>query len=82
VLLTKKRIAFIEFGAMNVARAVNLFVEIHIDFHEIISQIPNFLPLDSSWPAIDENLQNQYTQWLNACCDYMTKKSVDFSRHL
>ncbi|CAF1339166.1 unnamed protein product [Adineta steineri] len=81
VLLTKKRIAFIEFGAMNVARAVNLFVEIHIDFHEIVSQIPNFLPLDSSWPAIDENLQNQYTQWLNACCDYMTKKSVDFSRH-
>ncbi|CAF1199885.1 unnamed protein product [Adineta steineri] len=81
VLLTKKRIAFIEFGAMNVVRAVNLFVEIHIDFHEIISQIPNFLPLDSSWPAIDENLQNQYTQWLNAFCDYMTKKSVDFSRH-
>src|SRR5690242_2255792 len=36
VILTKKRIALIEFGAMNVVRALNLFDEIHLDFHEVI----------------------------------------------
>jgi hypothetical protein len=35
VLLTKKRIALIEFGAMNVVRALDLFNEISIDFHEV-----------------------------------------------
>lgn len=35
VLSTKKRIALIEFGAMNVARALNLFEEIRMDFHEV-----------------------------------------------
>lgn len=37
VLSTKKRIALIEFGAMNVARALNLFEEIRMDFHEVNS---------------------------------------------
>jgi hypothetical protein len=36
VVSTKKRIAFIEFVAMNVVRALTLFNEIHIDFHEVI----------------------------------------------
>ena len=35
VLSTKKRIALIEFGAMNVVKALNLFNEIRIDFHEV-----------------------------------------------
>jgi hypothetical protein len=35
VVLTKKRIAMIEFGAMNVVRALSLFNEIRIDFHEV-----------------------------------------------
>ena len=35
VLSTKKRIALIEFGAMNVAKALTLFNDIHIDFHEV-----------------------------------------------
>jgi hypothetical protein len=35
VLSTKKRIALIEFGAMNVVKALSLFNDIHIDFHEV-----------------------------------------------
>jgi hypothetical protein len=35
VLSTKKRIALIEFGAMNVAKALTLFNDIQIDFHEV-----------------------------------------------
>lgn len=35
VIETKKRIALIEFAAMNVVRALTLFDEIHIDFHEV-----------------------------------------------
>lgn len=35
VLLTKKRIALIEFSAMNVSRALNLFEDINLDFHEV-----------------------------------------------
>ena len=35
VLSTKKRIALIEFGAMNVVRALKLFEEIRMDFHEV-----------------------------------------------
>jgi len=35
VISTKKRIGLIEFGAMNVVRAFNLFDEIRIDFHEV-----------------------------------------------
>ncbi len=35
ILSTKKRIALIEFGAMNVVRALSLFNDIHIDFHEV-----------------------------------------------
>lgn len=35
VLATKKRIALIEFVAMNVVRALTLFDEIRIDFHEV-----------------------------------------------
>jgi hypothetical protein len=35
VISTKKRIGLIEFGAMNVVRALNLFDEIRIDFHEV-----------------------------------------------
>ncbi|CAF0936606.1 unnamed protein product [Rotaria sordida] len=80
VLSTKKRIALIEFTSMNVVRALSLFDDINLDFHEIMTQIPNFLPLNSPWPNIDENLKNQYIQWLNAFCDYMRKKSAEFSR--
>ncbi|CAF2668288.1 unnamed protein product [Rotaria sp. Silwood2] len=80
VLSTKKRIAFIEFSAMNVIRALSLFDDINLDFHEIMTQIPNFSPLTSPWSNIDENTKNQYSQWLNAFCDYMTKKSAEFSR--
>ncbi|CAF3361302.1 unnamed protein product [Rotaria socialis] len=79
VLSTKKRIAFIEFSAMNVVRALCLFDDIHIDFHEILTQIPNFLPINSSWSNIDENNKSQYVQWLNALGDYMTRKSAEFS---
>jgi hypothetical protein len=39
VLSTKKRIAFIEFGAMNVVRALSLFDDIRIDFHEVRNQV-------------------------------------------
>lgn len=35
VIETKKRIGLIEFAAMNVVRALTLFEEIHIDFHEV-----------------------------------------------
>lgn len=35
VVSTKKRIALIEFSAMNVVRALTLFDEIRIDFHEV-----------------------------------------------
>ena len=35
VLGTKKRIALIEFTAMNVVRALTLFEDIRIDFHEV-----------------------------------------------
>ena len=97
VISTKKRIGLIEFGAMNVVRALNLFNEIHIDFHEvnsidesflqisefhfiqIMSQIPSFLPLNSPWPTIDDSIKSQYLQWLNAFCDYMIKRSSEFS---
>ncbi|UJR21964.1 hypothetical protein I4U23_025032 [Adineta vaga] len=82
VVSTKKRIGFVEFGAMNVVRALSLFDDIQIDFHEIMTQIPNFLPLNSPWPTIDENLKNQYSQWLNTFCDYTTKRSTEFSRQL
>ncbi|CAF0938815.1 unnamed protein product [Adineta ricciae] len=80
VISTKKRIAFVEFGAMNVVRALTLFDDIQIDFNEIMTQIPNFLPLNSPWPTIDENLITQYCQWLNAFCDYIIKRSAEFSR--
>jgi len=39
VLSTKKRIAFIEFGGMNVVRALSLFDDIRIDFHEVRNQV-------------------------------------------
>ena len=35
VIETKKRIALIEFAAMNVPRALHLFDEVHVDFHEV-----------------------------------------------
>ena len=35
VISTKKRIAFVEFGAMNVVRALTLFDDIQIDFNEV-----------------------------------------------
>lgn len=35
VVSTKKRIALIEFTSMNVVRALTLFDEIRIDFHEV-----------------------------------------------
>lgn len=35
VISTKKRIAFIEFSAMNVARALSLFDDIGLDFQEV-----------------------------------------------
>lgn len=37
VIATKKRIAFVEFGAMNVVRALGLFEEARVDFHEVTS---------------------------------------------
>ncbi|CAF4014251.1 unnamed protein product [Rotaria magnacalcarata] len=79
ILSTKKRIGLIEFNALNVFRALNLFDDINLDFHEIMIQIPNFLPLNSPWPDIDENMKSQYILWLNAFCDYMTKRSEEFS---
>lgn len=79
VIETKKRIGLIEFAAMNVVRALTLFEEIHIDFHEIMTQIPGFLPLSTPWPEFDENLMNQYAQWLNAFADYLTKNVNLFS---
>jgi hypothetical protein len=39
VISTKKRIALIEFGAMNVVRALTLFDDIHIDYHEVSEKI-------------------------------------------
>jgi len=77
---TKKRIGLIEFGAMNVVRALTLFDEVQIDFHELIGQISGFSPLTSPWNDIDETLKHQYNQWLNAFCDYMIKHSLEFSR--
>ncbi|CAF4296078.1 unnamed protein product, partial [Rotaria sp. Silwood2] len=79
ILSTKKRIGFIEFNAMNVIRALCLFDDIDLDFHEIMLQIPNFLPLNSPWPDLDGNTKSQYILWLNAFCDYMTKRSEEFS---
>ncbi|CAF1402883.1 unnamed protein product [Rotaria sp. Silwood1] len=79
ILSTKKRIGLIEFNAMNVIRALYLFDDINLDFHEIMLQIPNFLPLYSPWPDLDENTKSQYILWLNAFCDYMTKRSEEFS---
>lgn len=35
VISTKKRIAFIEFSAMNVARALSFFDDIGLDFQEV-----------------------------------------------
>lgn len=64
---------------MNVIRALNLFDEIHLDYHEILKEIPNFLPLNSPWPEIDEEMKSQYIQWLTAFCDYMIKQSTEFS---
>ncbi|CAF0816535.1 unnamed protein product [Rotaria sordida] len=80
ILSTKKRVGFIEFNSMNVIRALHLFDDINLDFHEIILQIPNFLPLNSPWPDFDENIKSRYILWLNAFCDYMTKRSEEFSR--
>ncbi|CAF3618804.1 unnamed protein product [Rotaria sp. Silwood1] len=79
ILSTKKRIGLIEFNAMNVIRALYLFDDINLDFHEIMLQIPNFLPLYSPWPDLDENTKSQYILLLNAFCDYMTKRSEEFS---
>ncbi|UJR27237.1 hypothetical protein I4U23_008533 [Adineta vaga] len=79
ILSTKTRIGLIEFSAMNVIRALSLFDAVHLDFHEIMINIPNFLPLKSSWPDFDENNQSQFIQWLTAFCDYMTKRSGEFS---
>jgi len=45
-----------------------------------MAQIPSFLPLNSPWPIIEEAMKSQYLQWLNAFCDYMTKRSAEFSR--
>jgi hypothetical protein len=45
-----------------------------------MTQIPSFLPLNSPWPDIDENIKHQYVQWLNAFCDYMLNNSGEFSR--
>ena len=39
ILSTKKRIALIEFSAMNVVRALSLFDEIRIDFHQVRDSI-------------------------------------------
>ena len=47
VISTKKRIGLIEFGAMNVVRALNVFNEVQIDFHEV-SQSINHLHLQIS----------------------------------
>jgi hypothetical protein len=47
---------------------------------KIMAQIPSFLPLNSPWPIIEEAMKSQYLQWLNAFCDYMTKRSAEFSR--
>ncbi|CAF3329167.1 unnamed protein product [Rotaria socialis] len=79
IISTKKRIGLIEFNALNVIRALNLFDDINLDFHEIMIQIPNFLPLNSPWPDMDENMKSQYILWLNAFGDYMTKRSEEFS---
>jgi hypothetical protein len=81
LLSTKKRIGLIEFSGMNVIRALNLFDDIQLDFHEIIIHIPDFLPLNSPWPDLDEDNRSKYIQWLTAFCDYMTKRSVEFSRN-
>ena len=35
VISTKKRIGLIEFSAMNIIRALNIFNDIHLDFHEV-----------------------------------------------
>lgn len=80
IISTKTRIGLIEFNAMNVVRALYLFDDVRLDFHEIMIHIPNFLPLNSSWLNIDENNRHQYIQWLNAFSDYMTKRSAEFSR--
>jgi hypothetical protein len=80
ILSTKKRIGLIEFSAMNVIRALHLFDDVHLDYHEIMIQIPNFLPLNSPWLDFDENNKSQYIQWLNAFSDYMKKRSAEFSR--
>ena len=67
VIATKKRIALIEFTAMNVVRALTLFEDIHIDFHEV--RIPVHLVAkatsiassldhlaDTGFPPIDQRL--------------------------
>ncbi|CAF0756135.1 unnamed protein product [Adineta ricciae] len=76
---TKTRIGLIEFAAMNVIRALSLFDEVRLDFHEIMINIPNFLPLKSAWPELDESNRSQYVQWLTAFCDFMTKRADEFS---
>lgn len=80
ILATKKHVGLIEFNAMNVIRALCLFDEVRLDFHEIIGTIPGFLPLNSPWPNLDEDNRNKYIQWLTAFCDYMAKRSTEFSR--
>lgn len=63
-------------------RALSLFDDIDLDFHDIITQIPNFLPLTSPWPDLDDYTKNQYIIWLNAFCDYMKQRSEEFFHHL
>jgi len=77
ILSTKKRIALIEFQSMNLTHALDLFDEIHLDYHDIILEIPFFLPLNSPWPR--EIDTNQYIQWLTTLSDYMIKHHAEFS---
>ncbi|CAF1135967.1 unnamed protein product [Adineta steineri] len=79
IISTQKRIGFIQFSSLNVIQALDLFDAIHLDFYEIINYIADFLPLNSPWPNFDENNRSKYIQWLTAFCDYMIKRSTDFS---
>ncbi|CAF1139272.1 unnamed protein product, partial [Didymodactylos carnosus] len=83
IQLTKKRIGLIEFTALNVVRAFQLFIEADVDYHDIVAQIPNCLPLISPWPLSlitgdNHQLKTQYLQWLNTLYDYMTQRKFDF----
>lgn len=80
LISTKKRVGLVEFNAMNTIRALHLFDQIDLDYHEIMTEIPNFLPLNSPWPELNQSNKFQYVQWLNGFCDYMTQRSIEFSR--